>query len=502
MTAQVTATPPGTTTIYESGARIPTEPGVIYQIADIAGDGTLGPVLDPLELQRAAQGNDLEITLPDGTLLVFENLVQVLTQDAGGGLAGPGNALVIATLEHAFAPAVGEEPAAPPPASDGGGSAQAFNSFDSDGDSDPDTPPSGDAAEEAPNGTVADLGTLLPAENESDKNLLLTLDDGATPGDAGTTPPGPPPPPGPPLLPAALDDQVITNYNELFQIPAAALLRNDSGTDLTITEVNDPNGDVTLNVATQTVTFLGFDSLLDMESGATASFTYTVTDSAGQSDTATVSLFFDRTPDAFTLDGIGPDPASSPGNSGDEVFIADDNPGDVATVSGGDGSDFLLASGPMAVVLDGGPGDDTLLGGSGDDTLLGGDGSDLLNGGPGNDVIDPGANPDESDRIVISARDHGIDTIINFDSLSAAHDVLDLDALFDDLQADLAVALSSAQRAARVLVTQDGTDSSVAIDQSAAGDGSGLVPIASLVGTTATDFSIGATAADHVFVGA
>ena len=489
MTAQVTATPPGTTTTYESGARIPAEPGVIYQIVDVADDGTLGPVLDPLELERNPSGDDLQITLPDGTVLIFEGMIPVLVQNAGGGLAGPGNDLVIATLEQAMAPALGEETATEP-ANDGGGSTQAFNSYDSEGD------PGVDPREfgESQTGSFTQSSTETSSEGETDQNLILTLDDGA-PG-AGGGPAGPPPP-----APDALDDQVLTNSNDVFEITAAALLGNDSGSGITITSV--AGSSVILNVANQIVSFSGFDGLGSGDSGDTGSFTYSVTDSAGQTDSATVSLFFDRTPDPFSLDGVGPDPLLSPGNAGDEILIADgDDPGTAVTVSGGGGSDYLLALGPAGALLQGGSGNDTLLGGSGDDTLLGGTGIDLLDGGPGNDLIDPGANFTNSERIVISDRADGVDTIVNFDSVGSVHDVLDLDTLFDDLAADLGIILDTADRIARVDLDFAFADTDIFIDQSLAGDGSDQVQIATVTNAGIGTFAVGGAETDDVFVGA
>ena len=56
--------------------------------------------------------------------------------------------------------------------------------------------------------------------------------------------------------------------------------------------------------------------------------------------------------------------------------------------SGGDGNDFLNASGTATpIVADGGDGDDILIGGAGDDILIGGGGADLLIGGGGNDIL-------------------------------------------------------------------------------------------------------------------
>jgi hypothetical protein len=86
--------------------------------------------------------------------------------------------------------------------------------------------------------------------------------------------------------------------------------------------------------------------------------------------------------------------------AGDDEIVANDVasfPSDT-TVTGGKGSDFLIA-GEMGSVLKGGPGNDNLSGAGGNDLLIGGDGSDfifgeagndLIRGGPGNDKINAG----------------------------------------------------------------------------------------------------------------
>ncbi len=86
------------------------------------------------------------------------------------------------------------------------------------------------------------------------------------------------------------------------------------------------------------------------------------------------------------------------GQGGDDSFTVGDLTGTtVASVvfSGGDGNDFLNASGTATpVTADGGDGDDILIGGAGDDILIGGSGADLLIGGGGNDILIGGIGAD------------------------------------------------------------------------------------------------------------
>jgi len=182
------------------------------------------------------------------------------------------------------------------------------------------------------------------------------------------------------------------------------------------------------------------------------------------------------------------------------------------TVNGGNGADLINGDDPGAAVggddtLNGNGGNDTLLGGPGDDSLFGGGGGgDVLDGGPGNDFVDVGGGNLNRERIIISDREDGIDTIANFDNFGQFSETLDLDALFDDLANDLGVALDTAARIGRLSLVGAGTNTTnVFIDQSAAGDGSDQVQIAVIQSTFATVFigvGSGASVFDDVAVGA
>ncbi len=137
-------------------------------------------------------------------------------------------------------------------------------------------------------------------------------------------------------------------------------------------------------------------------------FTYTVDDGNGGTDTATATItiynagtFIGGTTTADTLNGseggdviaglAGPDTINA-GGGGDQAFGGAGND----TINGGAGDDVL--DGVFdADTLNGGDGNDTLFGRSGidtlngdagHDTLYGGDGNDILNGGEGDDLID------------------------------------------------------------------------------------------------------------------
>jgi RTX calcium-binding nonapeptide repeat (4 copies) len=82
--------------------------------------------------------------------------------------------------------------------------------------------------------------------------------------------------------------------------------------------------------------------------------------------------------------------------AGDDEIVANDVvvfPSD-ATVTGGRGSDLLIA-GELGSVLKGGPGNDNLSGAGGNDLLIGGDGSDFIFGEAGNDLIRGGPGKDK-----------------------------------------------------------------------------------------------------------
>ena len=120
---------------------------------------------------------------------------------------------------------------------------------------------------------------------------------------------------------------------------------------------------------------------------ATDSFTYTISDSQGHADTATVTITITGAVDGVVVvNGSG----TLTGTSADDRISG--GPGN-ETINGGAGYDWLQG-GAGNDALNGGPGSDWLEGGDNDDTLTAGGGYDTLDGGAGNDRLDGGDNND------------------------------------------------------------------------------------------------------------
>ncbi len=141
----------------------------------------------------------------------------------------------------------------------------------------------------------------------------------------------------------------------------------------------------------------------------------------------------------FEINGQGGD---------DSLTIGDLTGSDVQSVlfNGGDGNDFLDASGTLTpVVADGGEGDDILIGGAGDDILIGGNGADLLIGGAGNDILIGGDGGDLfgfDTGEAFNAADIGTNQIQNFEAIDSI--VLDV-TVFAELTSAVGGALSASE---------------------------------------------------------
>ncbi|MEM8611014.1 MAG: calcium-binding protein [Cyanobacteria bacterium P01_H01_bin.105] len=128
----------------------------------------------------------------------------------------------------------------------------------------------------------------------------------------------------------------------------------------------------------------------------------------------------------FTLTNEGIEQFEINGQGGDDSFTIGDLTGsEVKSVlfSGGEGNDFLNASGTSTpVTADGGDGDDILIGGAGDDILIGGDGADLLIGGAGNNILIGGDGADFfgfDTGAVFNAADFGTNQIQGFETIDS-----------------------------------------------------------------------------------
>ncbi len=155
----------------------------------------------------------------------------------------------------------------------------------------------------------------------------------------------------------AIDDNLNLAFNSPLLIGTDTLLANDLGNQLQLTAVDNlGNAGLSLALKNNQINFYADAQQLN---AATVSFTYTVTDAQGASDSATVTVQANNvqqgTPAADSLTGTGA----------------------VDWLQGNEGNDFLMGNG----------GDDRIEGGAGNDVLNGGTGRDLLLGGDGNDTF-------------------------------------------------------------------------------------------------------------------
>lgn len=169
--------------------------------------------------------------------------------------------------------------------------------------------------------------------------------------------------------PDAQDDTFAIKKNETVTLNVLGNDTDPNSDPLTITGVSSL--DASIGSLTNNGTSILFNPN-DAFSG-TASFSYTISDGKGGSDTATVTV------------AVG---TQQYGGSGKD------------TLTGNNGNDLL----------DGGNGDDILYGGAGNDTLTGGSGNDRLYGGLGNDLLTGGNGSD----IFVLAAGEGTDTIADF----------------------------------------------------------------------------------------
>ncbi|MEO1621320.1 MAG: calcium-binding protein, partial [Cyanobacteria bacterium J06632_3] len=137
------------------------------------------------------------------------------------------------------------------------------------------------------------------------------------------------------------------------------------------------------------------------------------------------------------------------GQGGDDSLTVGDLTGSTVqsvVFSGGEGNDFLNASGTSTpVIADGGDGNDILIGGAGDDILIGGNGADFLIGGAGDDILIGGNAADFfgfDTGAAFDAADIGTNHIQNFEDIDSI--VLDT-TVFTQLTSAVGGALSASE---------------------------------------------------------
>lgn len=302
----------------------------------------------------------------------------------------------------------------------------------------------------------------------------------------------------------AFEDEVNMVANSTRTID---VLHNDmdvTGDGLTITHINgvaiSPGETVTL--PSGDLVTLNDDGSLTIQTDAdsgTDVFTYTVMNSAGDSDVGFVTL---NTVATLAPDGI------VHGTSGDDVIdlaYAGDPDGDrvdnndAQGVGGttGDG-DYIVAMGGDDQVTGsagddlvyGGTGNDTLFGGAGDDRLMGDSGDDVLIGGAGNDTMHGGA---DADRFVLEDG-FGNDVIVGGEGANETSDSDVIEA--SGLTGDITVTYTGNE--AGTLTDGSGTAAFSEIEEIWLGNGSNTVD------ATATDQGVvvyGGSGTDHLMGG-
>lgn len=193
--------------------------------------------------------------------------------------------------------------------------------------------------------------------------------------------------------PVAADDSVAVDEDATTGNLWALLLGNDTDPDpeddhaIASVDGTGTLGSLVFDPDAQSLRYVAdhdaFDALAPGETFVD-SFTYTITDQHGLTDTATVSVTVTGVADGVGLDGgNGKDMLTG---TGGEDLLAGGNGDD--TLAGLGGHDWLFGDNG-GDLLDGGSGNDVLAGGKGEDLLIGGEGSDyfLFGKGGGPDVV-------------------------------------------------------------------------------------------------------------------
>ncbi|AFY35187.1 calcium-binding protein [Calothrix sp. PCC 7507] len=237
--------------------------------------------------------------------------------------------------------------------------------------------------------------------------------------------------------PIAIDDFFSTDEHFVL---SENILTSDADIELDLMTVTAVNGNAA-NVGTEitldsgALLTLNSDGTFDYDpngqfeslskgTSATDSFDYTVSDSYGATDIASVTVTINGaeipdgaivgTRDAETIFGNASNDIIYALGGNDQIFASEGN----NTIFGGTGDD-LIYGGSQADTIYGEKGNDTIFanegvntvfGGAGDDLIYTGSGNDFISGGVGNDTIWLGGGRD----IVVLAKGDGIDTVNNF----------------------------------------------------------------------------------------
>jgi len=215
------------------------------------------------------------------------------------------------------------------------------------------------------------------------------------------------------------------------------------------------------------------------------SFTYTLAQADGDSDTATLTV--NLSANLSVLKAAGLDVYDAADHRGDDTYdhVVDlHDLGHTAYVFGTSGADHLIG-GTGNDYLNGGAGDDVLAGNEGNDHLIGAAGADHLYGGAGNDVLTGGAG---ADTFYYTSADAG--TITDGNSATTDHDTItDFQVGTDHIDLD---AMFSALGAGDVEIKVTGVDSSgTAVDSGVSADTFTVTLVdATTHATVDSDFSI------------
>uniref|UniRef100_UPI0038928519 Ig-like domain-containing protein n=1 Tax=Pseudooceanicola sp. MF1-13 TaxID=3379095 RepID=UPI0038928519 len=257
---------------------------------------------------------------------------------------------------------------------------------DSDPDNDPLTFKGTPVSKEGGNITVKPDGTIdytPPADFFGTDEITYTVQDPSGATDTGTVTVKVNPVNDDPIANDDMDDtdvaqpvtiDVLANDTDVDDVPADLTVSIEPGQEPTNGTAVVVNNQV---VYTPNPTFVG-----------TETFSYTLTDDEGGSDTATITVKV-TDPNGPQKDGI------VEGTSGDDLIDDDytgDPEGDMV-----DAEDALDPTSGDDDLIEAYSGDDTVVAGSGDDTVDGGEGNDSINGNSGDDSITSGPDglPDE-----------------------------------------------------------------------------------------------------------